>query len=649
MTDMSATTSHPPSFAWIPAGSWAFGIRIWIAVVFALGASFWLQLDSPYEAAVTVAILALPTRGQVLEKASFRLLATIIGVAAAIAITGAFSQMRDLMLAVFAGWIGLCVYASRLLDGFRAYAAVLSGYTVAIVAIEQLDAPQQVFQDAVARGSAIGVGIAAIALVNDLLAAPDSHPQIGSKLAVLHGRVRAYAGAILRGETTDAAAAARLLSDTALLRADMTGLATESGGGPVRSAAARGAAVALVAEVQAARALSHLSAAARLASPEWTASAFDGETREEPPILLASERGEDSGSRDPMSASVVWERRELLRRDTEVLAGLSALRSGARLPRASRTPLYRSQRAAVETGVRSALCLALASLCFIMAGWSSTEHTLAIVAIVIGIGATMPEPRVFTIAALIGLPIAVALAGFLEFVVLDGVSDFPLLAIALAPFIIGATVLMTLPNPILSALGRMNLIFILAIFAPSNPQSYNPQDYVITSLLVCAAPAALLAAQLLIPPVSSERRQRWLIESARRELHRTPSRRDRRFSTEEAMFRDATRIGQIATAGDDGPERRAILESALSYFDQAAAIRLCDERLAELAQSPLSHLALEGRRALIERDTQRMRGLCKDLQAACVVEASASGALILASAVLEAAGRAAQPVTESET
>jgi uncharacterized membrane protein YccC len=171
------------SFAGIPADSWALGIRIWIAVVLALGASFWLQLEAPYEAALTVAILALPTRGQALEKACFRLLATIIGVAASIAIVGVFSQARDLMLAVFAGWIGLCVYASGLLDGNRAYAAVLSGYTVAIVAIEQLDTPQNVFQTAVARGAAIGVGIAAVALVNDLFAAPDNHPRIESQLA----------------------------------------------------------------------------------------------------------------------------------------------------------------------------------------------------------------------------------------------------------------------------------------------------------------------------------------------------------------------------------------------------------------------------------------------------------------------------------
>jgi hypothetical protein len=342
-----------------------------------------------------------------------------------------------------------------------------------------------------------------------------------------------------------------------------------------------------------------------------------------------------------------------LRRDDEVLEGLSALRSGARLRRAWRTPLYRSQRAAIEAGVRSAVCLALASLFFVMAGWSSADVSLAIVAVVTALGATTPNPRFFTTVALVAIPIAVVLAGLLEFVILDGVSDFPLLAIALAPFIIGATVLMTLPNRMLSALGRLNLIFILVIFSPSNPQSYNPQTYLITSLLVCAAPALLLAAQQLIPPVSGERRQRWLIESARRELDQMPSSRDERLAPEEAMFRDATRIGLIATVGDGGPGQRAVLEEALSCFDQAAAIRLCDQSLAQLARTSLSNLALEGRRALAARDTQRMRGLGGDLRIAASPEdafaRAASGALIVAAIVLDAPGRPYKPVTEKGT
>ena len=165
---MTTTTIESPiRFAEVPVGAWAFGIRIWLAIVVALAASFWLELEAPASAAITVAILAEPTRGPALEKACFRLIATVIGVTAAIVIVGLFSQARDLILAAFALWVGLCVYAAGLLDGNRAYAAVLSGYSVALIAIQQLDAPDHVFESGMARGAAIAVGVAAIAVVND--------------------------------------------------------------------------------------------------------------------------------------------------------------------------------------------------------------------------------------------------------------------------------------------------------------------------------------------------------------------------------------------------------------------------------------------------------------------------------------------------
>ena len=164
---MAATIAEQPfTVAKIPVSSWTFAIRIWLAMILALFVSFWLQLESPASAAITVGILAEPTRGQALEKAGFRLLGTIVGVAASIAITGLFSQERDLILAAFAAWIGICVFAGKLLDGYRAYAAVLCGYTVAFIATQQIDTPQHVFESGMARGAAIVVGILSMAVVN---------------------------------------------------------------------------------------------------------------------------------------------------------------------------------------------------------------------------------------------------------------------------------------------------------------------------------------------------------------------------------------------------------------------------------------------------------------------------------------------------
>ena len=99
-TATRATVKPPrPGFAGFSGSSWAFAVRIWLAMMLALYVSFWLELEVPSTAAITVAILALPTRGQGLEKAGFRLFATMLGTAAAIVIAGLFSQTGALLLA----------------------------------------------------------------------------------------------------------------------------------------------------------------------------------------------------------------------------------------------------------------------------------------------------------------------------------------------------------------------------------------------------------------------------------------------------------------------------------------------------------------------------------------------------------------------
>src|SRR5215470_12441099 len=116
----SAAEPRPMVLAGFPVAFWTFAVRIWLAVMLALYASFWLELGAPSSAAITVAILALPTRGQGLEKAAFRVFGTVLGVLASIAIAGLFSQTSSLILAVFSVWVGLCACAAGLLDGNRA-------------------------------------------------------------------------------------------------------------------------------------------------------------------------------------------------------------------------------------------------------------------------------------------------------------------------------------------------------------------------------------------------------------------------------------------------------------------------------------------------------------------------------------------------
>jgi uncharacterized membrane protein YccC len=595
-----ATTSEQPfTVAKIPVSSWSFAIRVWLATILSLFVSFWLQLESPTTAALTVAILAEPTRGQTLDKAGFRLLATVAGVTASIAITGLFSQARDLILAAFAVWIGICVFAAKLLDGYRAYAAVLSGYTVALIATQQIDNPQHVFESGMARGAAIAVGILSIAVVNTLMFAPDRQPRLVAQLAAIHRRVRGYASAALRGEPAKSTTSLALLRDIVALRPEIASVALESSSGPVTSAAARSVAVGLVAELQAAR-------------------AFD--------------KGRAHGLDVESEASA---RSELLRRDEEVRQDLLALRSVTWPSRLWRAPLYRSYRFAAESGVRAALWVAIAAIFYVWAGWPAASVSLSFVALITALGATTPNPRGFTAIALVGTPIAAVLTGILEFIILNGADAFPLLAVAMAPFTVGAALLMKSQNLLWSSLGRVNLLFMMVILAPSNPQTYNPQTFLFTSLFIAAAAALLLAAQTLIPPVSDDRRWMRLLAEARSEL-REPAHQNGE-APEEATFRDASRIGQFLAVG--GAQDSRALAEMLSCFDQSAILRLCNAKLVQLTDGPLATLAEEARAAIVKRDAATLRTIAQRLREAAPqkdsIEADVAACLILTSNILD--------------
>jgi uncharacterized membrane protein YccC len=625
---MVATTARLISVVKIPVSTWTFAVRVWFATIVALFVSFWLQLEVPTSAAVTVAILAEPTRGQALDKAAFRLTATILGVIASIAITGLFSQTRDLMLVACSVWLGLCVFAAKLLDGYRAYAAVLSGYTVAIVAIQQIDNPQQVFDAGVQRGAAIAVGIMSIAVVNALMSAPDRHPRLAAQLEAIHRRVREYATATFHSARSSSATFLALLEEIVRLRPEIGSVVLESSSGSVRSAAVRSAAVGLIAELQAARTLNtaptHLDVAA---------------------LDPASFVDEPSHASDGATESS-WKTRELLRRDHNVRQDLSALKSAKWPSRLWRAPLYRSYRIAAESGLRAALWFLIASTFFVWAGWPAASASLSSLAQFAALGAITPNPRGFSTIALVGAPIAAVMAGVLEFIVLDGADGFLVLAIALAPFTISAALLTTSQSPLWSGLGRINLVGIATILAPSNPQSYNPQIFLFTSVFLIAAAAVLLAAQTLVPPVSDHKQRMRLLTEAREASREADLNNNE--AAEEATFRDASRIEQFLCAG--GARDARALAELFSCFDQSEMVRLCNTKLMQLADVPFVPLVQKARAAIVAQDTETLRAVAHDLVDQTThkdsIEGEVAECLLLASASIDR-NRSTHPAREA--
>jgi hypothetical protein len=466
--------------------------------------------------------------------------------------------------------------------------------------------------------------------------APDRHPRLIVQLAAIRRRVREYASTAFRGEPGNSTTFLTLLREIVALRPEIASLALESSSGSVRSVAARSVAVGLVAELQAARIsnsgpvdVDNTACDQARAAPERADDS--GLPAQRLPKLVAKQKRVG----DVETEASEWAARELLRRDEEVRQDLLALRSARWPSRTWRAPLYRSYRTAVESGVRAALWLAIASIFYVWAGWPAASVSLSFVALIIGLGATLPNPRGFTVSTLVGTPIAAVLTGILEFIILNGADAFPLLAIAMAPFTIGAAVLMKSQNLIWSSLGRVNLLFIPIILAPGNPQTYNPQSFLFTCLFLVAAASLLLAAQTLIPPVSDDERRMRLLAEARSELQEPAYQNGE--APEEATFRDASRIGQFLAVGgaQDGRARAEML----SCFDQSAMARLCEAKLMPLTDGSLAPLADEARAAIAQRDTPTLRTIAHRLRQTAPqkdsIEADAAACLFLTSKVLD--------------
>src|ERR1700681_66223 len=117
-----------------------FALRLWTSVCLALYIAFWLDLDNPYWAGASAAIVCQPQLGASLRKGWFRMIGTVTGAVVIVVLTACFPQDRIAYLGLLALWGGLCAFAATTLRNFASYGAALAGYTAAIIAANNLAA-----------------------------------------------------------------------------------------------------------------------------------------------------------------------------------------------------------------------------------------------------------------------------------------------------------------------------------------------------------------------------------------------------------------------------------------------------------------------------------------------------------------------------
>ena len=559
--------------SWAKASFWGNGLRIWLATSLALLAAFWLQLDSPSTAAVTVAILAQPRRGHALSRAIFRLGATIIGGCVAILLVGAFDQERVLLLAAFTLWLGACVFVAAYLPGSQAYGTVLSGYTVAMIVIANMDVPQNVFMETFERVAAICVGIASVTLINVIFQAPEVQRDLTIRLDAATAATYDFVKAVLRGASFEADATANVLRGLVALRDDAALISVERLDGTNRAAGARNALSGLSAMVANARPLSPTTA---LMSEEQRARlrqaclavlerepSTDGESIRERPDGL-----HQLGALTPSLLRACQNAHDLLKADILVQNGLTGLRSGSRPCARTKLPVHRDFPVAARDALRIMIAFGLSAVFFIVCGWPATSFSLALVATLCALSATTPSPTSFAMGAMISLPIAVLAAGVTRFLLLDQSQSFFLLAAVSAPVIFTASYLMADRKTM--SIGLLLNIFWTIFIAPSNPQTYDLQAFINTVELAGMSAILLFLTSRLVLPVTVQQRMRWLLVSARRRLALMINGKPSSAASEQARADD--RIAQYLTSLESGAQLHdAGLVNILSMADLAVA------------------------------------------------------------------------------
>src|ERR1700720_4210718 len=81
-----------------------FGVRLWASVCLAMFVAFWLELDNPFWAGTTAAIVCQPQLGASLRKGWFRMIGTVVGAVAIVVLTACFPQDRAPFLGGLAVW-----------------------------------------------------------------------------------------------------------------------------------------------------------------------------------------------------------------------------------------------------------------------------------------------------------------------------------------------------------------------------------------------------------------------------------------------------------------------------------------------------------------------------------------------------------------
>jgi uncharacterized membrane protein YccC len=531
-----------------------FSVRLWASVCLALFVAFWLELENPFWAGTSAAIVCYPQLGASLRKGWFRMIGTVIGATMIVVLTALFPQDRIAFLVLLAFWGGICAFVGSLLRNFASYSAALAGYTAVIIAADNLGATggpnADIFLLAVWRASEICIGIVCAGIV---LAGTDlgggrrrlalQFAALAAEITSQFTRMLALAGPQLRDTQTER----RELVRRAIALDPMVDQALgESSYVHYRSSILQGAVHGLFRALDGWRGVAthlnrsmdvgdrhgaetvlycippELSSVRKLASPaRWLADpgamrrACEDAVRRL--LVLPTDK--------PSLRLLADETAKMLVGMMHVLDGLALLLDSS--GKLSARPRGFELRVtdwlpALVNAARAFVTIGVVELFWVVTAWPNGASAILFAAILVLLLSPKGDLAFGgSIAFAIGTAVAVICAALIKFAVLPSLDTFPAFCLALALYFIpiGCGVA-SAHRPAVSAVFTAMAFNFMPLLSPTNQMNYNTVQFYNAALAIVAGCSVAPLAFRLLPVPSPEVRTRRLLALTLRDVRR---------------------------------------------------------------------------------------------------------------------------------
>lgn len=491
-----------------------FAIKTFVAGLLALYVAFWLGLDEPRWALLTVYIVSQPESGLVLAKGFHRALGTAAGILVSTLLVFTFAQYGELFVALLALWTGICNFAARAARNFTSYGFLLAGYTVAIVGIPAALNPTAAYTIIVARGTEIAIGIIFAALASRLLFPQELVQRLLALTRQVTIRVRQF-GSVAIDPATDKTALAtqgiQLVQDLASIEsmrasADFESAEARRLNEPIRDLAVAALSVCAIAEDVTGRSFSapHSS----IDSPSIT------------PMLLSKINDSPAKNAAVISALMsISDQHDIF--DAEARITEAEGRLEGKLDRVYPTgPLetWSDPIPAILTGVRTALAVVVTWATWFVTAWPSGPTAIVVAVVVCSLIASTEQPVTISFAFAATILVATVPVFVTVFYLLPLASDFVSMAFAIAPLLLVCGFIIAQPK--IGPLGLLTVVYFDVGSNIDNVMDYDTIQFFNTSLAVLFGIGVALVLFATVFPETPSQALRLLRKQLRFRLSR---------------------------------------------------------------------------------------------------------------------------------